>query len=519
FGKSVREIAPFLKDLGEAGQINAKATAEQAEQAEKFNKALAEWDTNAEQARRALVTKLLPAINDLVQDLKDATAAYGSFWDALIDQGLGVDPFKSLNENLTATSQEIAKIKGEMAKTEGMRGGWLMGDAAVDSDLKRLREQLRLLEAREKVLRQQQLRQGGGRGLVTPLGGGDDAKPSVGPLPAAPEKSGDKARAERINEAQRALSHYVAELQKELDKGEELTDQQRALNLLKSLGTTGQVPEVRELVLGMSQQVTLLKQDEAIRRDINAEMERQLALQKSLDDAIEQFSGRTADALKAQQTARLEARIAAGESFSPEELDRIVKGIGGIKDEMKPQLDQMDEMLKQFGRNAQDALGDTILRSLKGDFDSIEKLWGNLLANMVAQALAAKVGKELFGDLFSGGDLGGGVGSLLKLGANFFGMPGFASGGDHGGGWRIVGERGPELEATGAARIFNAAQTAQILGGGGGAGGGRSVSLHYAPTIQIDGRADRAQSMQDAQAVMRQGQKEMLQMLKAKGVV
>ncbi|GAB3416627.1 phage tail length tape measure family protein [Massilia agilis] len=43
------------------------------------------------------------------------------------------------------------------------------------------------------------------------------------------------------------------------------------------------------------------------------------------------------------------------------------------------------------------------------------------------------------------------------------GIPAFASGGDFLGGLRIVGERGPELEATGPARIFNASQTASLL--------------------------------------------------------
>ena len=43
--------------------------------------------------------------------------------------------------------------------------------------------------------------------------------------------------------------------------------------------------------------------------------------------------------------------------------------------------------------------------------------------------------------------------------------PGFAAGGDHIGGLRVVGENGPELEATGPARIFNAAQTRSMLGG------------------------------------------------------
>ena len=47
-------------------------------------------------------------------------------------------------------------------------------------------------------------------------------------------------------------------------------------------------------------------------------------------------------------------------------------------------------------------------------------------------------------------------------------VPGFAMGGDFGGGWRIVGERGPELEATGAARIFDAQDTARIFSSRGG---------------------------------------------------
>jgi tape measure domain-containing protein len=46
-------------------------------------------------------------------------------------------------------------------------------------------------------------------------------------------------------------------------------------------------------------------------------------------------------------------------------------------------------------------------------------------------------------------------------------VPAFASGGMFGGGLRIVGENGPELEATGPSRIFNAAQTRNILSGSG----------------------------------------------------
>jgi hypothetical protein len=43
------------------------------------------------------------------------------------------------------------------------------------------------------------------------------------------------------------------------------------------------------------------------------------------------------------------------------------------------------------------------------------------------------------------------------------GIPGFASGGMHVGGARIVGEDGPELEVTGPSRIYNASQTASMF--------------------------------------------------------
>ena len=42
-------------------------------------------------------------------------------------------------------------------------------------------------------------------------------------------------------------------------------------------------------------------------------------------------------------------------------------------------------------------------------------------------------------------------------------VPGFASGGQHIGGWRIVGEKGPELELTGPARYWDAAKTKEML--------------------------------------------------------
>lgn len=48
------------------------------------------------------------------------------------------------------------------------------------------------------------------------------------------------------------------------------------------------------------------------------------------------------------------------------------------------------------------------------------------------------------------------------------GTPTFSSGGYHSGGMRLVGENGPELEATGPSRIYSAQQTRNMLSGGSG---------------------------------------------------
>lgn len=70
FGKSVKEAAPFLKDLAEQGALNAKVTTAQAEEAEKFNKQLFEMKKASEDVSREIVSNLLPTMNKLLQNFR-----------------------------------------------------------------------------------------------------------------------------------------------------------------------------------------------------------------------------------------------------------------------------------------------------------------------------------------------------------------------------------------------------------------------------------------------------------------
>lgn len=63
-------------------------------------------------------------------------------------------------------------------------------------------------------------------------------------------------------------------------------------------------------------------------------------------------------------------------------------------------------------------------------------------------------------------------------------IPGFADGGMHAGGLRVVGENGPELEATGPSRIWNADQIAAAVAGSADPGAiGQAVALALRPYL------------------------------------
>lgn len=501
FGKSVREAAPFLKDLAEQGQLSAKATAEQAAEAEKFNKQLAGFYANASEAGRAITTQLLPSVNGLLQEARIGIEVFGGFWAAVKGVGLS-NPFMDMNDRV----DQLAQLRARLSKlqAEAADPPVLFNRQANTSQQDKVKAEI---ESVEKLLTYQRRLQA----LTLPTASySNEGRPPSEPLKRVGTTTTTPPKAAQISEASQALARYVEQQQRELLAGVELTEQQKALNLLRDLGSTGQIPQVRALVLGLAAQTDELKRQEDIEKGIAAYLQQQAAARQQIDAAIDTFAGRTADALKRAQTDRLEQRLAAGEQFSPQELERIVKGIAGLGEASEQTFAKMDEFAQQAARNIQDSLGQSIKSVLKGDFDSIGELWANLLIDMASQAAAARIGKELFGEFLSGGSLGGLLGGI----AGFIGIPGFADGGDHTGGWRIVGERGPELEYTGPSRIFDAPTTRQLLRPQQSQAGGRTVKVSFAPVINVDSRSDRAAVMADMQQALAASNRELLALIK-----
>jgi tape measure domain-containing protein len=211
----------------------------------------------------------------------------------------------------------------------------------------------------------------------------------------------------------------------------------------------------------------------------------------------------------------------------------VEKSMGKNADVVEEAADKMNAAMIGFQTNVQNTLGQGIYNSMTGSFDNIFSAWKDLLFRMISAGLAAHVSESIFGangksGLLKGGldilgSILGGFGSMgksaggLKLGSSNFGQflwPTFATGGDFGGGLRLVGEKGPELEATGPSRIFNAQQTKDIL-----SGGKKGVAVNYAPVIQIDSRADRTEVHAIVSRAVKQGNADLCDKLSRQGVI
>ena len=338
FGKSVRGAASFLKDLAEAGVVNAGITTQQAAETEKFNKQLAAFQTNASDAGRAIVNGLLPSLTKLIEQLNDGTKAYKSFWAATVDIGLNVDPAKSLNANLTGTVQEIKTYRSIIDELQNSSLPDPFGRRAAQ--VKKWQEALETAVARERYLMQQLKREGGGRGDMGPGGGGQTDRPSVrdigglgGTTAAAALSDEAKATAAAIQAREKYLDTLTATSSKMAQENTALADQLAALTLGKD--AYQRMIDVRE------EEAAVLLETQAIRaldRNLDAReyealmaqaaaIRQRIVLRRDLADATVQATDREIMARRAGLIDQDAAGALIDEQIS--KADALIAGIDG----------------------------------------------------------------------------------------------------------------------------------------------------------------------------------------------
>lgn len=189
FGRSLKEVAPFLNDLATQTELVGTVTAAQAAEAEKFNRELFALQKNATDAGRALT-------GDLVKGLNEAAKAFreGGFFEGLQTLLTGNDEFKA-SKTLAQDTEKLQNLQNAIsqAKASGAKD-----DGRIISNLRAQKEQteenikatLRYL----KVLR-------GEISLTGAAPAGPDNRPSIGP--GAGGGGTDKVAQKRVDEARK----------------------------------------------------------------------------------------------------------------------------------------------------------------------------------------------------------------------------------------------------------------------------------------------------------------------------
>ena len=476
FGKSIREVAPLLKDLAEAGKLNATVTTEQAKAAEEFNKHIFALQKAATDAGRAVAGPLVQALNEYIARIT-----------------------KSENKTL-----EFLKVLGFLTVPGALSAGVgkLLGLGAEDIDL--LQQAQNELKAIEAALQRQDISearraelenkrigrlqtinklQAESAGSFRPSQNyGDGYKPSVPGIPEAPKKTGGAAARERLFVSNSFDQVTIAAL-----RAMEATDANKLREL--NLALSG----LFELQRETRGDPVVVQAIAKVRAEIEALTNAPVpdpGPTKAYADALAALGGTSVAQIREVSAALDELFKMRDVGLDSPELEAAIQALSDKLAELKKPLAEVNAFAQEAGRNIQDALGDSVLKALEGNTNDIAKLWQSMLNRLIAQTAAAELGKMLLGDYAKTGQMGGWAGELSKwigsLSTRADGGP-MTAGRPY-----LVGERGPEVVVP--RRAGTVLPNGVGMGGGsrtvnvtinmaGGSGGGQSTALQAGEAI------------------------------------
>jgi hypothetical protein len=489
-GKSTKELAQFLKELGDAGPLVAKVTTDQANAAEAYNKQLFNLQKNVTDAARAMATDLLPALNDVLGAFNK-----GGFKAALDEFGERIGFGKAYYgaRNLKQLTSEVAHLQAQMnSPTIFDKSGVAAQLGIKQKQLDDLTRTTRVAVAAEKALADignpanygnEGRRQGTRPSLPAVIGGGDAKKPKA----VRDTSIGPSGASEAVVDALKAIDGTdVVKVQKLNAALEELFN-------LRASGVGGDAAT-----------------DEAVAR-LRDELEKLDPVAQKAAESKRALDALLATTSSGQDKVRLETVLLINKAFDDGQIS--LRQWVELTDQLDDNLDKTQGTAKSVAED----LGD-VLSSAAGDaltrFEDLRSVLKGVLADIAQIALRETFTKPLAGFVTKTlGDL------LSSADGNAFGSSGvipFARGGivdsptlfAFANGTGLMGEAGPE-----AIMPLKRGRNGQL--GVQGGGGGMQLTV----INNIDSRTDVAVVGQMVAQGVQAGQKQMLQHLKSAGVV
>lgn len=407
FGKSIREAGPWLKDLAEAGQLNAKVTAEQAQKAEDFNKALASIQKNSTDASRAIVLELMPSVMRLSDEFVVGMNHANGLIDAILTFGT-LNPFRSQTGNMQALREDLDELG--KARERYVRAG--SDTSGLDDAILKTRRQLDYLK---ELQARQVVRESASVDVSDALSRrlGRD-RPSA-PLPRPATKDGKSARTDA---AAQDLAAYVKSLDSAIQKELDLTEVEKARIFLSSLGYTGEIAQVRELVLGMAQLIDLDREQAERIKDRRALV---IAEGEAVNQANEKYQALIKSLLDGGPEAQLEKQRQAMQALAAEfergaitaaQFSDAATGFLGLDKKIEKTKSVAEELGLSFSSALEDAIVEgrnfsDVIKGIEQDIMRIvtRKLVTEPLANMATNFITSAFGFADGGVMTSSGPL------------------------------------------------------------------------------------------------------------------
>jgi hypothetical protein len=502
FGKSVQEVAPFLKELAERGELVGKVTQQQADEAERLNKELAELSKNSLDFGRSIVSAVVPGLNEFIAKTKEAEGAAGRLKVFLKATGFG-SGLKLVG--IDVFGKDDSEKAAEYAKRIEAINALLSHSIVQGSQRARLERELLDLQLKSADAQRGALSQGFERTAAS-FGG---SKPSAPDVPDATKKGPKTKKSEFVGpELPDSLKQAIDAINDtDLAASKRATAAIQELNTIFGAGAISAVEyaQALERIRGKDVVGPLLPPEEVERV-------------KRLNELLGATPTAQLEETRKEMNLLADA-FKRGEITAVQFSEAAQTRLGTLPEVLKPALTEMEVFANQAARNIQDALGDTIYDTLGGKFEGIGDMWANMLRRMVAEATAAQIGKSLLGDFAKTGNVGGALGDLFSSFGSFFGGGRAAGGPVQAGRFYEVNENGGpgELLEVQGKQYLMAARNGRVnpnRGGASSSSGGGAV-INFSPTYQIDGSTDPARLYQIATDVAAESQRALMEQLEA----
>ena len=404
FGKGVKNASTFLRDLAEAGRLNATVTSEQAEAVDQFDKNLANLRTNVSNAARSLVSELIPALNQVFERLNNGSLRKSfELLGAEISANLKTDDLNRAMAQLESVQATIER-QGATALLEKRRDALRAEVAAL------LRDSVAAADAVRKFI---------------PSVPGDDTenqrrfrKPNVPDIGRIQDPAKVKAAAAAFEDYSASLTRGLADMigKTDIARFAEINAQ---LDRLQQLADAGLDPAIVEQVRAL----LVPPAGDKMGPPLSDELAR-------INDLLKQTDSARLASLR-QDMAMLITEMERTDE-STERWSRLREALASVQGQInelnlgtKEFTDETAQQLEDLRNTVQGALGDTISRAMRGEIDSIGEMWANLLVEMTSRAIATDIMDALFGKSGKGG--GSSFGWIDTI-FSFFGMTKSANG-------------------------------------------------------------------------------------------